>query len=48
LRDRLAPLAMPLILPYDSVKNETILSDSPKGQARKTIAGVVRGAGIDA
>jgi hypothetical protein len=32
LRDRIAPLAMPVSLPKSSVKNEIILSDSPKGR----------------
>src|ERR1041384_3754907 len=47
LRERLAPLAIPVSLPCDSVRKETILSDSPNDQERRTIAGVVRGAGID-
>jgi hypothetical protein len=42
LRDRLAPFAMPVILPCFSVKKETILSDSPYGLAFRTMAGVTR------
>jgi hypothetical protein len=40
LRERFAPLAMPVSFPLFSVRKDTILSDSPKGQVRNTIAGV--------
>src|SRR3990167_1179272 len=43
LRERLAPLAIPVTLPYPSVRKETILSDSPKGHDRRTMAGVTQG-----
>jgi hypothetical protein len=36
----MAPLAIPEILPKSLVRSDTILSDSPKGRDRSTIAGV--------
>jgi hypothetical protein len=36
----MAPLAIPVTLPKSAVRNETILSDSPNGRERNTMAGV--------